>query len=73
MRRWYVIANVSINAPTGPQPWFSDVPFDHPFYNSIEWARLNGITYGTGDGKFSPDLPVTRAQMTAFLQRIANG
>ena len=36
------------------------------------WAVEQGITGGTGDGKFSPDAPCTRAQMATFLWR-ANG
>ena len=36
------------------------------------WAVEQGITGGTGGGKFSPDTPCTRAQMATFLWR-ANG
>lgn len=50
---------------------FSDVPTDHPFYADIEWARANGISAGTGGGKFSPDRPVTRAELAAFLHRMS--
>lgn len=35
------------------------------------WAVEQGITGGTGDGKFSPDAPCTRAQMATFLWRAA--
>ncbi len=41
-----------------------------------ETARERGISYGTGGGRFSPDLPVTRAMfvtMLAGLHRSANG
>jgi len=51
------------------KPSFSDVPPEHPFYADIEWAKANGISAGTGNGKYSPDRPVTRAEMAAFLHR----
>jgi len=51
---------------------FSDVPLNHPFYDDIEWAAENGITFGVGGGKFAPDQPTSRAQMVAFLHRLAN-
>lgn len=41
-------------------------------YDAVLWAVEQGITGGTGGGKFSPDTPCTRAQMATFLWR-ANG
>ena len=51
---------------------FSDVSADAYYYDAVLWAVEQGITGGTGDGKFSPDAPCTRAQMATFLWR-ANG
>ena len=51
---------------------FSDVSSDAFYYDAVLWAVEQGITGGTGDGKFSPDAPCTRAQMATFLWR-ANG
>ena len=51
---------------------FSDVSADAYYYDAVLWAIEQGITGGTGDGKFSPDAPCTRAQMATFLWR-ANG
>ena len=51
---------------------FSDVSSDAYYYDAVLWAVEQGITGGTGDGKFSPDAPCTRAQMATFLWR-ANG
>ena len=51
---------------------FTDVPADSYYAKAVAWAVKNGITGGTGDGKFSPDAPCTRAQMATFLWR-ANG
>ena len=51
---------------------FSDVSSDAYYCDAVLWAVEQGITGGTGDGKFSPDAPCTRAQMATFLWR-ANG
>ena len=51
---------------------FSDVSADAYYYDAVLWAVEQGITGGTGNGKFSPDAPCTRAQMATFLWR-ANG
>ena len=37
----------------------------------IEWAVQKGITNGTGNGKFSPNEPITHQQMYLFMQRYA--
>ena len=38
-------------------------------YDAVAWALENGITGGTGNGKFSPDATCTRAQAVTFLYR----
>ena len=48
---------------------FADVPADAFYAKAVAWAVENGITGGTGDGKFSPDAPCTRAQAVTFLYR----
>ncbi|MCC2177700.1 S-layer homology domain-containing protein [Agathobaculum butyriciproducens] len=48
---------------------FSDVPADSYYAKAVAWAVENGITGGTGDGKFSPDAICTRAQAVTFLYR----
>ena len=45
---------------------------DAYYYDAVLWSVEQGITGGTGNGKFSPDAPCTRAQMATFLWR-ANG
>ena len=50
---------------------FTDVPADIYYAKAVAWAVKNGITGGTGNGKFSPDAPCTRAQMATFLWRVA--
>ena len=39
------------------------------YMKAINWATEQGITTGTGNGKFSPDATCTRAQIVTFLYR----
>ena len=48
---------------------FEDVAEDAYYAKAVAWAVENGITGGTGDGKFSPDATCTRAQAVTFLYR----
>ena len=48
---------------------FTDVPADAFYAKAVAWAVENGITGGTGDGKFSPNATCTREQAVAFLYR----
>ena len=50
---------------------FTDVPAGSYYAKAVAWAVENGITTGTGDGKFSPDATCTRAQAVTFLFRIS--
>ena len=48
---------------------FTDVPADAFYARAVAWAVENGITSGTGEGKFSPNSTCTRAQAVTFLYR----
>ena len=48
---------------------FADVSADSYYTKAVAWAVENGITGGTGDGKFSPNATCTREQAVAFLYR----
>ena len=48
---------------------FNDVPANSYYAQAVAWAVENGITTGTGNGKFSPDNTCTRAQIAVFLYR----
>ena len=48
---------------------FTDVAADAYYAKTVAWAVENGVTTGTGDGKFSPDAPCTRGQAVTFLWR----
>ena len=47
----------------------TDVAEDAYYGEAVRWALSEGITTGTGDGKFSPDATCTRAQSVTFLFR----
>ena len=50
---------------------FADVFENDYYFNSVLWAVTNGVTAGTSDITFSPDVTVSRAQMVTFLWRAA--
>ena len=50
----------------------TDVAEDAYYAEAVRWALSEGITTGTGEGKFSPDDPCTRGQAVTFLARALN-
>ena len=58
-------------APKNTGTAFGDVKPGSFCEQAVAWAVENGITGGTGDGKFSPDATCTRAQSVTFLYRAA--
>lgn len=50
---------------------FSDVAADAYYAKAVAWAAAQNIVSGTGDGRFSPDLAVTREEIAAMLYRYA--
>ena len=56
-------------APKGTATVPADVLPGSYCYDAVAWALENGITGGTGNGKFSPDATCTRAQAVTFLYR----
>ena len=58
------------NSPAvGAANSFNDVPVGAYYANAVVWAIEEGITKGTGNGCFSPDMGCTRAQVVTFLYR----
>lgn len=56
------------NSPYAPASnQFTDVPSSYT--QAVDWAVSSGITYGTSDTTFSPDVTCTRAQIITFLYR----
>ena len=56
-------------SPAASGSSFSDVAADEYYANAVAWAVQNGITTGTGNGKFTPNAPCTRGQIVTFLYR----
>lgn len=54
-----------------PTHGFRDVPRGAHFEPAVTWAEATGVALGTGPDRFTPSAPVTRAQMAAFLWRLA--
>ncbi len=55
--------------PSAAEAAFEDLDENAYYYRAVQWAAENGIAAGTASGSFSPDAPVDRAQMAAFLYR----
>ena len=51
---------------------FSDVPTTAYYAKAVQWAYENKITSGTGDGKFSPNAEISRAQAVTFIYNAKN-
>lgn len=49
---------------------FVDITQDKYYYKAVLWAEENGITLGTSDTTFSPDMTCTRSQVVTFLWRM---
>ena len=50
---------------------FEDVETGHWYYKEVETLYNSGIVDGTGEHKFSPDEPVTRAEFAVMAARFA--
>ena len=48
---------------------FTDVPISASYSTAVEWAVIYGITSGTSESTFSPDMVCTRGQIVTFLYR----
>lgn len=48
---------------------FSDVPEASPFYESVTDLAGQGIAYGTGNGRYAPDTPITVRQWATMICR----
>ncbi len=50
---------------------FTDVHPDDWFYNDVMFVYQNGLMAGTSDTTFSPNAPITRAQVAVIFYRMA--
>jgi alpha-tubulin suppressor-like RCC1 family protein len=60
--------------PDAPAGGFVDIPTGAYYEAAAAWLKDQGITtgYGGDPTRFAPDITVTRAQMAAFLWRLAD-
>lgn len=49
---------------------FSDVPHNVYYYSDVYWALANGITKGTSNATFGPDVNCSRAMAITLIYRI---
>lgn len=54
-------------AANATNPTYSDVPSSHWAYSYVEAVTSKGLFGGIGGGKFSPETPFTRAQISQVL------
>lgn len=66
-----VLANMSGVDSCGWRYGFSDVPEGQWYTDAVNWGRYYRIVNGTSATTFSPNAPVTREQLAAFLFRYA--
>ena len=50
---------------------FTDVDANAYYVEAVRWAVSEGVTVGTSDTTFSPDMDCTRAQIVTFMYRAA--
>jgi len=65
------IAGADLSVYEDAEPYFKDVKAGSWYAAAVEWARVNGVTGGMGDGTFAPGSPVTRQQVALFLMKLA--
>ena len=62
---WRAAGSPKANTQRG----FTDVADSAYYTDAVAWAVENGITDGTGSGRFAPDAACTRGQMAVLLYR----
>lgn len=62
---WLYAGSPSVSAGAS----FDDVSSDSDCFSAVNWAVANGITSGTSDTTFSPELICSRAEIVTFLLR----
>lgn len=66
-----VLYRMAGKPPVSAQSAFTDVRPGQYYADAVAWASAQSIVKGYPDGRFRPDDPVTREQLTTFLQRYA--
>jgi hypothetical protein len=64
---YYLVRTLGVDAMVDGN--FDDISRDAYYYKEIGIAKKLGITYGTGNNKFSPDESITRLDMMVLTER----
>jgi S-layer homology domain len=62
-------AHYPLITPSDRQPTFTDVPWLHVFFLSIETAYMHGVISGYPDGSFRPNNPIRRDEMAQIVYK----
>lgn len=64
-----LVSLLKLEKITPARPTFSDVqPGKHWAYSNIETLKAQGMIAGVGRGRFSPDTPITRQQLSYLIK-----
>ncbi|MEO1621658.1 MAG: FAD-dependent oxidoreductase [Cyanobacteria bacterium J06632_3] len=64
-----LVSLLKLEKITPTQPTFTDVqPGKHWAYSNIETLKAQGMIAGVGKGRFSPDTPITRLQLSYLIK-----
>lgn len=66
---YFILATLGVTPPMSCTGMFSDVPCSAWYAPWVEELARRGITAGCAAGQYCPALPVSRAEMAAFLVR----
>lgn len=64
-----VMAATAVNASAASAADFTDVKPTAWYYNAVDYAATENLFSGTGNGKFSPDVGMTRGMFVTVLGR----
>lgn len=56
-------------SPSTAPASFTDVSANSNYASAVAWAVGKGVTSGTGNNQFSPEMTCTRGQTVTFLYR----
>lgn len=62
-----VVYRLQVSPAPGVASFPLDVPTSHPMFRFVEAMAASGLTGGCATGRFCPDAPVTRGQLSVFL------
>ena len=63
------VEGLGLATATPVPPTYSDVPATHTYYKFVEGATAAGLVRGLGNGKYGPDLQISRQQVATILAR----